>query len=50
MHDATGNQPSSGPAGSVAIADDGSIAAFVPARRALSWQLVDPAAETAARF
>jgi Hydrazine synthase alpha subunit middle domain len=33
---------SSGPAGSVSVATDGSIAAFVPARRALSWQLTDP--------
>jgi hypothetical protein len=32
----------SGPAGSVTVATDGSIAAFVPARRALSWQLTDP--------
>jgi hypothetical protein len=29
------------PPGSVAIAADGSVAAFVPARRALSWQLTD---------
>ncbi|HRC86735.1 MAG TPA: hypothetical protein PK413_14100, partial [Thermoanaerobaculia bacterium] len=31
-----------GPAGSTAVALDGSVAAFVPARRALSWQLVSP--------
>ncbi len=31
-----------GPTGSVAIAADGSVAAFVPASRALSWQLTDP--------
>jgi len=31
------------PAASVSIASDGSVAAFVPARRALSWQLLDPA-------
>ena len=30
-----------GPASSVVIASDGSQAAFVPARRALSWQLTD---------
>jgi Hydrazine synthase alpha subunit middle domain len=30
-----------GPAGSVSVATDGSIAAFVPARRAMSWQLTD---------
>lgn len=29
------------PAGSVKIAADGSVAAFVPAQRALSWQLTD---------
>ena len=32
-----------GPAGSVRIARDGSTAAFVPARRALTWQSTDPA-------
>lgn len=31
-----------GPAGSVQIAADGSVAAFVPAHRALAWQLTDP--------
>jgi len=44
MHDsnAVHNNPSSGgPAGSVVIAPDGSQAAFVPARRALTWQLTD---------
>jgi hypothetical protein len=35
--------PTGGPSGSVAIADDGSVAAFVPATRALSWQLTNPA-------
>ena len=30
-----------GPAGSMLLANDGSIAAFVPARRALTWQLTD---------
>jgi hypothetical protein len=44
MHDAAAkNAPTSGPAGSVQIAADGSIAALVPARRALSWQLTDAA-------
>ncbi len=33
------NPASGGPAGSVALAEDGSMAAFVPANRALSWQL-----------
>lgn len=31
-----------GPVGSTAIASDGSIAAFVPARRAMTWQITDP--------
>ena len=35
------NLPGS-PPGSVKIAEDGSIAAFVPTRRALSWQTTDP--------
>ena len=30
-----------GPVGSVKLGDDGSMAAFVPARRALTWQLTD---------
>lgn len=43
MHDAAGvNVPNSnGPVGSVKIASDGSTAAFVPARRALTWQTTD---------
>ncbi|MBK6853903.1 MAG: hypothetical protein IPG93_20545 [Burkholderiales bacterium] len=43
MHDDAGkNAPNtSGPAGSVKIAADGSSAAFVPARRALTWQTTD---------
>ena len=40
---AADNAPSSGPSGSVALAPDGSLAALVPARRAMSWQLTDPA-------
>lgn len=35
--------PHNGPDGSVIIAPDGSLAAFVPTRRALSWQLTDGA-------
>jgi len=35
--------------GSVEVADDGSVAAFVPARRALSWQLTDPVGEPLVR-
>lgn len=38
-----------GPAGSVRIAPDGSTAAFVPARRALSWQTTDPAGDAVVR-
>jgi hypothetical protein len=34
----------SGPAGSVQLGADGSMAAFIPAHRAMSWQLVDSAA------
>ena len=30
------------PAGSVKIAEDGSVAAFVPAQRAMAWQTTDP--------
>lgn len=43
LHDAAGmNVPNtSGPTGSVKIAADGSTAAFVPARRALTWQTTD---------
>jgi len=33
---------SGAPEGSVRVAGDGSVAAFVPARRALSWQLTEP--------
>ncbi|HTK81280.1 MAG TPA: hypothetical protein VL633_03235, partial [Bacteroidota bacterium] len=35
------NPPTSGPQGSVALGSDGSQAMFVPAHRALSWQLSD---------
>lgn len=51
MHDADGfNPPLPGAApGSVQIAADGSMAAVVPARRALSWQLTDPADEPVVR-
>lgn len=45
LHDPRARNPvvAGAPAGSVAIARDGSVAAFVPARRALSWQLTDAA-------
>lgn len=43
LHDPAATNPPNptGPEGSVSIASDGSVAAFVPARRALSWQLTD---------
>ncbi|MCB8945558.1 MAG: hypothetical protein H6658_17555 [Ardenticatenaceae bacterium] len=44
MHDTaviTANPPSPGPEGSVILGTDGSLAAFVPAQRALTWQLTD---------
>jgi hypothetical protein len=43
MHQAGTSQDPDGPAGAVAIAADGSMAALVPARRALSWQLTNAA-------
>ncbi len=45
LHDPRARNPmvAGAPPGSVAIAPDGSVAAFVPARRALSWQLTDGA-------
>jgi hypothetical protein len=46
LHDAaavTNNPPNpSGPAGSTAIFSDGSVAAYVPARRALAWHATAP--------
>src|SRR5262249_33893249 len=43
MHDAAVRNPTvaGSPFGSVALGEDGSMAAFVPARRAMSWQLTD---------
>jgi Hydrazine synthase alpha subunit middle domain len=42
MHDpAVKNPPSTGAQGSVTLAADGSMAAFVPAQRAMSWQSTD---------
>lgn len=45
LHDTVAELPvdATGPVGSVKLGLDGSAAAFVPARRALSWQLTDPA-------
>jgi hypothetical protein len=44
MHDAMNGNPavSGSPMSSVEVAADGSVAAIVPARRALTWQLTDP--------
>ena len=45
MHDTTAQilNPSAGnPASSVTVGTDGSMAAFVPARRAMTWQLTSP--------
>ncbi len=50
LHAPAARDPQGGRApGSVAIARDGSIAAFVPARRALSWQLLNPAGRPVVR-
>jgi hypothetical protein len=46
----TQNPPNPGsPAGSVRLGKDGSMAAFVPAGRALSWQLMDPTGKSVVR-
>ena len=37
------------PPGSVAVAADGSVAAFVPAQRAMSWQLLSPTGQPVVR-
>jgi hypothetical protein len=42
LHDAPNAPNPTGPVGSVKISQDGSVAAFVPARRALSWQTTGP--------
>lgn len=53
MHDPlTDNAPTanpSAPAGSVRIASDGSVAAMVPARRAMTWQTTSPNGEAVVR-
>jgi hypothetical protein len=41
MHGSAVSQEAGAPPGAVSIALDGSLAALVPARRALSWQLTD---------
>ena len=45
----TFNPTTTGPAGSVQIASDGSSAAFVPANKALAWQTTDVAGEPVVR-
>jgi len=47
LHDPAALNPPNpgGPSGSVALGLDGSMAALVPARRAMSWQLNDPSGE-----
>jgi len=53
LHDdaamATNPPNPTGPVGSSRIAQDGSMAAFVPARRAMTWQLTDSAGEGVVR-
>ena len=43
MHGPQNPANPTGPSGSVRLAGDGSMAAFVPARRALTWEMTDPA-------
>lgn len=51
LHDtATINPPNeAGPSGSVRLGFDGSMAAFVPARRAMTWQLTNDAGDAVVR-
>ena len=50
MHDpAVINPPTAGPAGSVTLGLDGSMAAMVPAHRAMTWQMTDPIGEPVIR-
>jgi hypothetical protein len=50
MHGAdVGPTPAGAPPGSVALGKDGSMAAIVPARRALSWQTVGPGGKAVVR-
>lgn len=51
MHDPKAQNPNNagGPAGSVKLAADGSSAAFVPARRAMTWQLTDTSGQAVVR-
>ncbi len=49
MHGPLVSQAAGAPPGAVPIAPDGSVAALVPARRALSWQLTSPSGEGVVR-
>jgi len=51
LHDPKAKNPANagGPVGSVRIAADGSTAAFVPARRAMTWQTTDAAGNAVVR-
>jgi hypothetical protein len=49
MHGPQNPANPSGPEGSVRLAADGSMAAFVPASRALTWELTDPAGTSVVR-
>ena len=49
LHDAQNPPFAGGPASAVKLGLDGSAAAFVPARRALAWQLTSPAGEPIVR-
>ncbi len=51
LHDQAVRNPTvpGSPTGSVRVAGDGSVAAFVPARRALTWMLSDPSGQGVVR-
>jgi len=52
LHEPAALNPAPGagaPEGSVVLAQDGSMAAIVPARRAMTWQLTDPAGNPVVR-
>lgn len=51
MHTGASENPDNGggPPGSVKLADDGSLAAFVPARRPVSWELLSPNRQSVVR-
>lgn len=52
LHDKTAmryNPSSTGPAGSMNVAEDGSVAALVPAGRSLTWQLTEKEGEAVVR-